>query len=237
MNHRVSRVRGSLAVALLAAGLPQLVWGAPPQKFVETAAGSVHYKLGGQVLSGTSVFRWENYGRKFRQDVTVTIDMAAAMAASGQAGSPQASGTKPPPPAPMKSWAFLDGKHLYMHAGMMGKQVNRAPVDEKRIKAMLQGVPGVGGGVGEGKVVGQEKVLGKDCQILAMGGIRVSAWKKLPLRVVLGQKGTPTYVTMVATKLNPASGLTAAMLKVPAGFKVVDQAAARPPSASPQPAK
>lgn len=172
------------------------------------ATGRVQYRMTSQMMSGIMTMAWANHGKKFRQDMKMSVDRG------GQKVS-------------MNTWAVADGSHLYMHQPTMGQQVMRMRMPKSGASAFsLPGIPNPGA-KGAGKVVGKGTVLGRSCEIRSFGPggqkgqSKVWLWNGMPLKVeASGPQGGG--MTMVATKVETAPKLSPALFKVPSGYQVRD---------------
>jgi hypothetical protein len=195
-----------LALGMLSAlTLPTHSQAAPAK--MAPATGRVHYKMTGPTMNGTIVMAWLEHGKKFRQDMKMSMKM--------QGQSMKADG-----------WTLADGTYLYSHQQTMGNQVMRMKMPKNMTAASIPGMPNPAA-AGKSTVIGQGKVLGYLCQIHRIGAPdkpgqgKVWLWKGMPLRVeTKGPNGEG--MTMVATRVETSPRLSQASFKVPSGMKIQD---------------
>jgi hypothetical protein len=198
--------RGIIAAATLAVLVGPAYSASPADK--APATGRVHYKMSSPMMSGTMIMAWINHGKKYRQEMKMSMDRGGQKVA-------------------MNTWAVGDGSHIYMHQPMMGQQVMRMKVPKSMASAFsLPGIPDPSA-KGAGKVVGKGTVLGRSCQIRSFGAggpqgnSKVWLWNGMPLRVeASGPQGGG--MSMVATKVETTPKLSPSLFKVPAGYQVRD---------------
>jgi hypothetical protein len=218
------RSRHSLAmIPVVAASLlgPVAVPGAaaPAADKKTPATGRVHYRMNSPIVSGTMVMTWINHGKKFRQDMKLSV---------GQQGKQTT----------INSWTLTDGGYLYTYQPQMGQQVMRM----KMPKSMAGGTFGLPspGTAGSGKVVGKGTVLGRPCQVHLVGAggksgqAKVWIWKGMPLKMEAnGPQGQG--MSLIATRVETAPKIAMGDFKVPAGYQVRDvQAPTGAPPAGPR---
>jgi hypothetical protein len=171
------------------------------------ATGRVHYRMTNSMMNGTMTMAWANHGKKFRQDMKVSVNRGGQQ-------------------VPMNTWAVADGSYIYMHQAAMGQQVMRMRVPKEGGTAFsLPGIPNPNA-KGAGKVVGKGTILGRSCEIRSFGvggqqaKSRVWLWNGMPLKVEAS--GPQGGMTMVATKVETTPKLAPALFKVPSGYQVRD---------------
>jgi len=71
-----------------------------------------------------------------------------------------------------------------------------------------------------GKIIGEEKILGKKCDIWKALGVKVWLWKGLPLKVSSKMLGIKRYSE--ATEIKVDVKIDDSMFKVPEGIKIID---------------
>ncbi len=170
------------------------------------ATGRVHYTMTSPKMNGTMTMAWIDHGKRFRQETKMSV---------GQPGQQMT----------MDTWTLGDGRYLYSHQPMLGKQVMRMPMP-KGAGASPMGPTPFPSTVG-GKVVGKATLLGHPCEIRAMGQggnrgqVKAWVWKGMPLRVeTAGPQGGA--MVLVATQVETAPHLSAESFKVPAGYEIRD---------------
>jgi hypothetical protein len=197
--------RGLFAASTLALlASPGFTAGATDAK--TPATGRVHYRMTSTMMNGTMTMAWANHGRKFRQDMKMSIDRG------GQKVS-------------MDTWAVADGNHVYMHQPTMGPQVMRMRMPKGTGSAFsLPGIPNPSAS-GAGKIVGKGTVLGRSCEIRSFsqggqGQSKVWLWNGMPLK--LEANGPGGGMRMVATRIDTTPKLAPSLFKVPSGYQVKD---------------
>lgn len=187
---------------------------------------------------------WTDYGRKFRHDIKMTMNMPSGAGAGGARK-----------PMVINTWAISDGNYVYSAMPGQRKMV-RMPIP----KGDLEKIPGMDSlkqmglidGKASSKVIGKGTVLGKPTTIrsvvnnapkMNLNG-KIWLWGGLPLRMDLDMKfkgmpmpanaqakgapknytPQPMKVSMVATKLDLNAKPAASLFKVPAGYAVQDMA-------------
>jgi hypothetical protein len=168
------------------------------------ATGRVQYRMTGATMNGTMTMAWANHGRRFRQDMKMSI---------GRDGQQMS----------MNTWAVADGTHVYMHQPAMGQQVMRMRMPKDAGSAFsLPGIPNPSAR-GAGKVVGKGTVLGRSCEIRSFGAggrgqSKVWLWNGMPLKVEAS--GPQGGMTMIATRVDTTPKLAPSLFKVPSGYQV-----------------
>jgi outer membrane lipoprotein-sorting protein len=169
------------------------------------ATGRVHYRMSSPIMNGTSVVSWIDHGRKFRQDSKMTIGATASK-------------------SPMQTWSIGDGTNVYAYQPALGKQVLRMKIPKSAGGGgPMGGTPFVASG--SGTVVGKATVLGRSCEIRALGpksagpNVKMWVWNGVPLRteMILPQGGK---MTTEATNIETAPKLSPALFKLPAGYTI-----------------
>jgi hypothetical protein len=202
LHRTASLVAGIAALSLLtASGRTLLAAGVS----AAPATGRVHYRMSSPMMNGTTVISWIDHGHKFRQDSHMSIGATASKSA-------------------MQTWSIGNGADVYTYQPALGKQVLHMKVSKGKGSAgPIGGTPFVGNSTG--KVIGKATVMGRPCEIRAIGArgsgpaVKMWVWNGLPLRteMTLPQGGK---MTTEATQVETAPKLAPALFKLPAGYTV-----------------
>jgi hypothetical protein len=165
------------------------------------ATGRVHYRMTSPMMNGTMIMTWINHGKKFRQDMKLTV---------GQQEKQMS----------INSWTLADGGYIYTYQPTMGQQVMRMKMPKEMAAAGALGIPNPGS-AGGSKVVGKGKILGYPCEIRTVGPGGKQVWNGMPLKMEsAGPQGQG--MTMVATRVETTPKVSPGDFKVPAGYQVRD---------------
>lgn len=208
VRSRRSRIRCAvIAAALLALnsgcprGDPTRPAGAEGQR-LPFSSGRITYAVKGRSASGMSTFSWIEDGRRFRQEVTLTITIDKERLTSS-------------------AWSVGDATHIFAHQDWMDKEVFRYRLPQDLQAGSPIGLPVFGTARDPGKVVGTATVLGKPCEIHERKKLRLWIWQGLPLKAD-GTEGPGPSLTLSATKLEPSERLPNDLFTVPEGYTVSD---------------
>lgn len=193
-------VLGAAAAALLAGPQPGR---AAAQKF-QFPTGRITYKLSGQMMNGTTVLQWSDFGNRFRQE------MKAKLNAQGRSMD-------------LTNWVIYDGTNIYMHNPMLGQQVMRMKVNKGAAGLSGPNMPMLAATKKLGKAVGKGSIAGKACavhQLPAPAQGKIWVWQNLPLKLEFAGQGMG--MVMEATRVETGVSLAPALFQVPAGMQVKD---------------